>query len=71
MAATVTDTKIYVNLVLDNGDGKTISLPLGSLNKDAFDANKVMDIVNVLEPCLDKSLLRTEKITYSTIANGE
>ena len=70
MAAVVTDNKFSVNLILDNGNGKTITLPLGSLNKDAFDADKVMAIVGLLVPCLDKSLLRTEKIAVSTITSG-
>jgi hypothetical protein len=70
MAATTTCTKIAVNLVLDNGSGKTVSISLGSLNKTAFDADKVMAIVSLLTPCLDKSLVRTEKVEVSTLTAG-
>ena len=71
MAAIVTDNKISVNVVLDNGSGNTISLPLGSLNKSSFNADKVMAIVNTLTPCLDKTFVRVEKITASTITSGD
>ena len=71
MAAIVTDTKLSVNLVLDNGDGTTVSVPLGALNKDAFNADKVMGIKAMLTPYLSKTLARVEKITVSTITSGE
>ena len=71
MAATVTDSKVSVNVILDGGNGKTISIPLGSLDKDAFNVDKVMGIVALLTPCLDKTVLRTEKVLVSTLAAGD
>ena len=71
MAATVTDTKLSVNLILDNGNGNTVSMPFGPLNLTAFNADKVMALVGLLAPCLNKSLVRTEKVLVSTLTDDE
>ena len=71
MAAVVTDTKVSVNFVLNNGEGKTVSVPLGPLNKDAFNADKVMALATAVTTYLTKTLLRVEKIVVSTITKDE
>lgn len=70
--ATSTLKKVSVSVRLDNGtdaDGNTITvgLGLGSINKDTFNADKVLAIVGVLEPCLNKTVDSVEKTEVSTI----
>ena len=76
MATTSTTSKVSVNVKMNNGtntDGtaKTLSLNLGSLNKSAFDADKVMAIVDLLEPCLEKTVNSVEKVEVSTLTDDE
>ncbi|MBQ7154659.1 MAG: hypothetical protein IJR85_03760 [Synergistaceae bacterium] len=76
MAITTTLNKVSVSLKLNNGTSaqgttKTISISLGSLNKDTFNADKAMAIVELLEPCLDKALVRTEKSEVSILTDDE
>ena len=76
MAVTTTLNKVSVNVKLNNGTNangtaKTLSLSLGSLNKAAFDASKAMAIVDLLEPCLEKTLHSVEKVEVSTLADDE
>lgn len=71
MAVTVTDNKISVNVILDNGDGKTLSVPFPALDKTAFDADKVFTIAGLLFPCFNKTALRIEKIVVSSITQGD
>ena len=71
--ATSTVKKVSVSLKLDNGtdsqgNQKTVSISLGSLNKNAFDADDVLSVVTALEPCLSKAVLSAEKIEVSTIS---
>ena len=73
MPATVTTSKIRVNVKLNNGYApsgatKYVSIPLGKLDKDAFDADKVVNIVALLSPVLDKSVASVEKVETSTIS---
>ena len=73
MPATVTTSKIRVNVKLNNGTTasgatKYVSIPLGRLDKDAFDADKVVNIVALLSPVLDKSVASVEKVETSTIS---
>lgn len=72
MAVTTTLTSTKVNVVLNkNGaNSGTINLSLGSLNKAAFDAAKAMAIVDLLEPCLEKTLHHVEKAEVSTLSNS-
>ena len=75
MAAISTVQKIAVSLKLNNGlnpetgTQKTVSISLGSLNKDAWDADKAMAIVNTLAPCLEKSLMSVIKTETTTLAD--
>ena len=64
--------KISVNIKLDNGtDGegnqRTVSIPLGTLNKDNFDADKAIAIIAALEPCLSKTVYAIEKVEVSSL----
>ncbi|MBQ7544224.1 MAG: hypothetical protein IJT02_04690 [Synergistaceae bacterium] len=73
MPATVTTSKIRVNVKLNNGTTatgatKTVSVSLGNLNKDAFDADKAISIVSLLSPVLDKSIVTVEKVETSTVS---
>lgn len=75
MAVTSTTTSIKVNVVLSNGTNangtvKTINLSLGSLDKDAFNADKAMAIIDLLEPCLEKTRLRVEKHETSSLTSS-
>lgn len=72
MAATVTPTKVAVNLKLDagttaSGDVRTVSVGLGNLSIQGFDAGKVLAVANLIEPCLSKSIYLIEKVETSRI----
>ena len=76
MAAVTTLNNVSVSMKLNNGTSatgavKTVSVSLGSLNKDTFEANKAMAIVTLLTPCLAKSLVSVNKTEYSTLTVGE
>ena len=65
--------KISASVRLNNGtdmDGNTITvgMNLGSFSKDNFDADKLLAIVGLLEPCLSKAVEAVEKIEVSTIS---
>lgn len=71
--ATTTLKKVSVNIKLDNGidtegRARTVSISLGSLSKDNFDADKALAVVAALEPCLSKTVSTVEKTETSTIA---
>ena len=64
--------KVSVNMKLNNGQdalGNTrlVSLSLGSLDKDGFDVDKVLTIIGLLEPCLNKTIEAVEKVEVSSI----
>ena len=70
--ATVTLQKVSVNIKLDNGTDdegrqRTVSISLGALSKDNFDADKALAVKEALEPCLDKEVYSVEKVEVSTI----
>ena len=72
MAAITTLEKVAVSLKLNNGTTatgklKTVSLSLGKLNKAAFNADKVMAIVNLLSPCLAKNVEQVVKTETSQL----
>ncbi len=59
--ARLTPDSISVEIKLDNGidiDGneRTVSISLGNLNKDNFDADKALAVLGALEPCLQKTV---------------
>ena len=64
--------KVSVNIKLDNGtDGegnqRTVSIALGTLSKDNFNADKAIAIIAALEPCLSKTVYAIEKVEVSSI----
>lgn len=72
MSVSVTAKKLRVNLKLDDGYTsagmtKYVSMSLGNMAVNAFDADKVMAIANLLTPVLDKDLLAIEKVETSTL----
>lgn len=74
MAVTSTLKKVSVNVKLDNGTDaqgnvKTVSVPLGNLSVQNFDAEKAMAVVTLLEDCLLKSVYSVEKVEVSTLNN--
>ena len=76
MAVTLTGKRTAVSMKLNNGTDsegkiKLVSLNLGSLNTADFtseDAQKAQNIINALQPCLSKTVYRTEKthVDYMT-----
>ena len=77
MAVTSTLEKIAVRMNLNNGtdaqtgEVKTVSVNLGSLNPTAYNAQKVMNIVEVLAPCLTKSVVSVQEVRTSTLTDDE
>ena len=74
MAVTTTLDKIAVRMNLNNGTDsqgnvKTVSQNLGSLNPTNYDAQKVMNIVNGLVPCLTKSVYSVQEVRTSTLTD--
>lgn len=67
MSATTTLTKTSVSIKLDNGNSKTVSVSLGSLDKSAFDADKAMNIIALLANILDKQISTIEKTDKSEL----
>ena len=60
----LTGTKVYVKLddgYTTTGAVKTVTVPFPALNKDAFDAEKVMAIVGKLSSVLNKAVFRIVK----------
>ena len=73
LMATTTLKKVSVSIKLDNGtdaegNQKTVSISLGNLSKDTFDADKALAIVGALEPCLNKMPVSVEKTEVSTLS---
>ena len=74
MAVTVTLDKVAVKMNLNNGTDsqgkvKTVSQNLGSLNPTNYDAQKVMNIVEGLVPCLTKSVYSVQEVRNSTLTD--
>lgn len=64
--------KVSVSVKLENGTDsegnlKTVSISLGNLSKDNFNADKALAIVGLLGPCLSKTIASVEKVEVSTI----
>ena len=72
MSATSTLKKVSVNVKLDDGTTitgaqKTVSISLGTLDKDSFNDDKAMNIVNLLGECLSKDIVQIEKVEVSIL----
>lgn len=73
MATQVTTEKIAVNFKLNNGTTttgqvKTVSVSLGKMDKDHFDADKIAAIATVIAPCFTKSVYKVHKVETSAIS---
>ena len=66
--------KTGVALKLNNGTKagvvQTVSLSLGTLDKDEWDADKAMAIIDLLEPCLSKGIEEVVKTTQTKLVNA-
>lgn len=74
--AVSTPLKVIVNAKLNNGlnpDGnvKTLSVSLGSLNVNSYDDDKALAVIASLSPCLSKVLYRVEKAYTTSIDDDE
>ena len=62
---------VSLSVLLNNGSkqGKvqTVSVGLGSLDVDEWDAQKAANIVNVLEDCLSKQIYSVQKTEKSVL----
>ena len=72
MAVTTTQTKVSVSIKLnadvsETGKVTTKSVNLGSLKPNAFDAQKAMNIVKLLEPCFDYALYQVQNTVVNTL----
>lgn len=72
MAITTRLDKVAIKMLLNNGtsaDGtvKTVSVGLGTLNKDAYDAEKAIAIVDAIEPCLTKTVYSVQEVKTSSL----
>ena len=73
MAVTTECKKISVAMKLNvgitsAGEVKTVSINLGSLNQNAFNAEKVLNIVESLSNCFDHMIYTTEKTEVSRLS---
>ena len=64
--------KVSVNVKLNDGtdaEGKAryVSLSLGNLSEENFDADKALAIVTALAPCLSKTVSSVEEVRVSTL----
>lgn len=63
--------KTAVSLKLNNGTKQgviqTVSLSLGTLDKDEWDGTKAMAIVDLLEPCLSKGIEEVVRTTQTKL----
>lgn len=74
MPAVVTPEKIAVNLKLNNGltptgSVKTLNMKMGNMSLTGFDAAKALAIMNLIQPCLVKTIHKLEKVETSDISD--
>ena len=72
MAVVSTLEKIAVKMLLNNGQDeqgntKTVSVNLGSLNPTAYDASKALAVVAGIIPCLSRTLSSIQEVRTSTL----
>ena len=75
MAIDETVAKISVNVKLNNGTTasgsvKTVSVNLGNLKTTGFNAQKAMNVIDALTPCLDKAVYEVQKVEVSTLTKA-
>ena len=70
VTTTLASTKVYVVLNKNGANSGTVNLSLGSINKDAFNADKAMAIVGLLSSCLENTVSSVEKVEVSTLTSS-
>lgn len=75
MATTETVKKRAVTLALENGTDsqgnmKYVNQSLGSLSKDRWDGDKVMNIKDALAPCLSKTVGYVQTVVTSDMTRS-
>ena len=70
--ATTTLEKVAVKMNLNNGTDsqgnvKTVSVNLGSINPSTYDADKVLAITDKIEDILTKTIVSVSEVKTSTI----
>lgn len=73
MAVVETVNKRTAYIALNNGTSasgavQTVNVSLGQINKDAWDAQKAMNIAELLEPCMSKTLHAVMSTATSNLA---
>ncbi len=76
MAVETTIKSVRCNMKLNNGldpegNVQTVSVSLGTLNKNTWDAQKALNITALAAPCLAKTLYSTEKTETDYISERE
>lgn len=71
--AVVTLKKIAVNVKLNNGTDsegnvKLVSVSLGNLSEENYDADEALGVVTALAPCLSKTVSSLEEVKTATIS---
>lgn len=71
--ATSTANKVSINVKLNDGvdetgSVKTVGVSLGSLSVSGFDADKALEVVNLLGACLTKTVYTVEKTEVTTLS---
>ena len=72
LMAVATLKKVSVSVKLDDGtdsqgNSKYVGVSLGDLSENNYDADKILAIVDNLEPCLNKSVARVEETKVNVI----
>ena len=75
MAVSETTKKISVNVILNTGTSngviQTASFSIGALSSSNYDAQKIMNIVNLLSDCLSKPVYSAEKVEVKTLTEDD
>ncbi|MBQ6774534.1 MAG: hypothetical protein IJP48_10820 [Synergistaceae bacterium] len=76
MAVITTQQRVSCTVKLNNGTTetgqiKTINQSLGSLKVDAFDAQKALNIVNLLRPVLELPVYKVQNSVTNDLEAGE
>ena len=64
--------KISVNIQLNNGtdtygQDRYVSISLGNLSEENYDADKVYSVIEALAPCLSKTVSSVNEVRVSTL----
>lgn len=74
MAVTRMPIKYQVRMLLNNGSDpttgeiRTVSVNLGTLDTNEYDANKALAVASAVSQCLTKTLYRTQEVATAYIS---